>query len=40
MLPKLLAVVTLLALFGRLGLELCASLFREAIAALPVLVRG
>ena len=40
MLPKLLAVVTLLALFGRLGLELCASLFREAISALPVLVRG
>lgn len=40
MLPKMLVVGTLLALFGRAGFELCAVLFREAIAAIPLLVRG
>jgi flagellar biosynthetic protein FliQ len=40
MLPKMLAVGALLAVFGRLGFDLCATLFREAIAAMPLLVHG
>ena len=40
MLPKMLAVAAMLAAFGHFGLGLCAALFREAVAAMPVLVRG
>jgi hypothetical protein len=40
MLPKMLVVAAMLAAFGHFGLGLCAALFREAIAAMPLLVRG
>ena len=40
MLPKLLAVGAVLALGGRFGLTLCAQLFAEVVARIPVLVRG
>ena len=40
MLPKMLTVGALLAAFGHVGLGLCAELFREAVAAIPLLVRG
>ena len=40
MLPKMLAVGALVAAFGHFGLTLCAALFREAVAAIPLLVRG
>ena len=40
MLPKMLAVAAMLAMFGHLGLGLCAALFREAVATMPLLVRG
>ncbi len=40
LLPKMLAVVTMVALFGSFALGLCASLFREAILMLPQIVRG
>ncbi|MEO7038773.1 MAG: flagellar biosynthetic protein FliQ [Candidatus Elarobacter sp.] len=40
LLPKILAVGTMLALFGRFGLALCAQLFTEVVAQLPAIVRG
>jgi flagellar biosynthetic protein FliQ len=40
MLPKILAVGAMIAVFGRFGLGLCAQLFHEVIARLPLLVRG
>jgi flagellar biosynthetic protein FliQ len=40
MLPKMLVVAAMLAVFGHFGLGLCADLFREAVAAMPLLVRG
>jgi flagellar biosynthetic protein FliQ len=40
MLPKMLVVAALVAMFGRFGLGLCAALFHEAVAAMPLLVRG
>lgn len=40
MLPKILVVGAVLVLGGRFGIELCAQLFREVIAAVPLLVRG
>ena len=40
MLPKMLAVAAMLAMFGHFGLALCAALFREAVATMPLLVRG
>ena len=39
-LPKVLAVGTMIALFGRFGIGLCARLFHEIVAAIPMLVRG
>lgn len=40
LLPKLIAVGTALALFGRFGLDLCAGLLFDALARIPDLVRG
>jgi flagellar biosynthetic protein FliQ len=40
MLPKVLAVAAVLALFGHTGFALCAMLFREIAGALPQLARG
>ena len=40
MLPKLLAVGAVLALGGRFGLALCAQLFADVVARIPLLVRG
>jgi len=40
MLPKVLAVGTMIALFGRFGIGLCARLLHEIVAAIPMLVRG
>jgi flagellar biosynthetic protein FliQ len=40
LLPKILAVGALIALFGRAALELCGRLFLEAIARIPGLVHG
>ena len=40
LLPKMLAVVTTIAIFGNFGLGLCASLLREAISLAPRIVRG
>lgn len=40
LLPKMLAVGTMVALFGAFGLGLCASLFSDAIRMLPQIVRG
>ena len=40
MLPKLLAVGAVLALGGRFGLGLCAQLFADVVARIPLLVRG
>ena len=40
LLPKLIAVVTTIAMFGGFGMGLCASLFREAIGLAPNIVRG
>jgi flagellar biosynthetic protein FliQ len=40
LLPKLLAVGALVALFGSAGMRLCAGLFEAALTALPALVRG
>jgi flagellar biosynthetic protein FliQ len=40
MLPKVLAVGAVLALGGRFGLALCAQLFAEVVARIPLLVRG
>ena len=40
LLPKLVAIGAMLAMFGRFGIDLCARLFVEAIARIPELVRG
>lgn len=40
LLPKVIAVGLMAALFGRFGLSLCAQLFLEAVARIPQLVRG
>jgi flagellar biosynthetic protein FliQ len=40
MLPKVLAVGAVLALGGRFGLMLCAQLFVDVVARIPLLVRG
>ncbi|HTU69640.1 MAG TPA: flagellar biosynthetic protein FliQ [Candidatus Baltobacteraceae bacterium] len=40
LLPKVLAVGLMVALFGAFGLHACAALFRDAIAAIPALVHG
>ncbi len=40
LLPKMLAVGAMVALFGAFGLRLCASLFTDAIRELPTIVRG
>jgi flagellar biosynthetic protein FliQ len=39
LLPKVLAVGMLVALFGRFGMEACAQLFHDALAAIPMLVQ-
>jgi flagellar biosynthesis protein FliQ len=39
-LPKMLAVAGTLAVFGPFALSLCASLFRDAVAAIPAIVFG
>jgi flagellar biosynthesis protein FliQ len=38
LLPKVLAVGMLVALFGRFGMDACAQLFHDALAAIPALV--
>jgi flagellar biosynthetic protein FliQ len=40
LLPKMIAVVVTIAMFGGFGMGLCASLFREAIGIAPRIVRG
>jgi flagellar biosynthetic protein FliQ len=40
MLPKILAVGILVAIFGSFGMHLCAGLFADAIAQLPALVHS
>ena len=40
LLPKMLAVATMIALFGSFALGLCASLFSAAIRELPHIVSG
>ncbi len=40
LLPKLIAIGALVAVFGAFGLRLCAGLFANAIGALPALVHG
>jgi flagellar biosynthesis protein FliQ len=40
LLPKVLAVAAMVAVFGKFGLFLCAQLFAEALAQIPLLVRG
>ncbi len=40
LLPKMIAVVVTIAMFGSFGMGLCASLFREAIGIAPRIVRG
>jgi flagellar biosynthetic protein FliQ len=40
LLPKIVAVGVALALVGRFGLDLCARLLLDAIARIPLLVRG
>ncbi len=40
LLPKMLAVGTMVALFGAFGLGLCGSLFSDAISMLPQIVRS
>lgn len=40
LLPKVIAVGLVVALFGRFGLSLCAQLLLEAVARIPQLVRG
>jgi flagellar biosynthesis protein FliQ len=39
-LPKVLAVGAMVALFGRFGMTLCAQLFTEIVARIPLVVRG
>ena len=40
LLPKMLAVGTVLVMFGGFGLRLCATLFASVLAALPAIARG
>ena len=40
LLPKLVVVGAFLAIFGPFGIRLCAGLFRDALIAIPALVRG
>ncbi len=40
LLPKILAVGVMIALFGRFGLSLCAQLLLDALARIPAIVRG
>ena len=40
LLPKLIAIGALVAIFGAFGLRLCAGLFASAIGLLPALVHG
>ena len=40
LLPKVIAVGLVAALFGRFGLSLCEQLLLEAVARIPQLVRG
>jgi flagellar biosynthesis protein FliQ len=40
MLPKIVAVGSMIVLFGRFGMELCAQLFGEIVARIPQLVHG
>ena len=40
LLPKLIAIGALVAIFGAVGLRLCAGLFENAIGALPAIVHG
>jgi flagellar biosynthetic protein FliQ len=40
LLPKMLVVGGMTALFGGFALHLCAALFADALAALPAIVRG
>jgi len=40
LLPKLIAIGTLIALFGAPAMHMCADLFDAALAAIPSLVRG
>ncbi len=40
LLPKMLAVGAMLALFGGFGMRSCATLFEGAVSALPAIVRG
>jgi flagellar biosynthetic protein FliQ len=39
-LPKILAIGGMLALFGSGGLRACAGLFHDAIAAMPAIIYG
>jgi flagellar biosynthesis protein FliQ len=39
LLPKMLAVTAIVALFGRFGIGLCVRLFNDVIAAIPNLAR-
>jgi len=39
-LPKMLAVGVMLAMLGGFGMRMCAGLFTDAIALVPMLVRG
>ena len=38
LLPKVVVVGTVVSLFGRFALQLCAGLFHDALAAIPSLV--
>ena len=40
MLPKILAVGAMIVVFGRFGMLLCAQLFHEVVARMPLLARG
>jgi flagellar biosynthesis protein FliQ len=40
MLPKILAVGAVIVVCGRFGMQLCAQLFHEVIARIPLLARG
>jgi flagellar biosynthesis protein FliQ len=40
LLPKLMAIGALVAVFGAFGFRLCAGLFENAIGALPAIVHG
>jgi flagellar biosynthetic protein FliQ len=40
LLPKMLAVTAMLAMFGGFAMNSCGALFREAVTALPAIVAG